>query len=92
MKLDRRLVLAMLAPGAALAVLGWRSAACCSVADARPGAAHAVHAALGPLVTSRRHAAGALVADRAALAAWVAHRLYEAHVAAPARLADATRC
>ena len=90
MKLDRRLLLAMLAPGAALAC-GWRSAACCSArrwtrGSARPSMPRSVrwwqtHGMLPVLWW--------LVA--AVLAAWAARRLYEAYVAAPARLADATR-
>ena len=86
MSFDRRRALALLAPGAALAawlVLG----ALILRATLAPGQ----RAALAPLVASH----GALVLGwwlaAAAIGAWAVGRLYQSHVAAPARLADATR-
>ena len=90
MKLDRRLVLAMLAPGAALAV--WLALGGVLLrATLDPEQRAAVDAALGPLVATHGMLAVVWWLVAAALAAWAARRLYEAHVAAPARLADATR-
>ena len=90
MSLDRRRALALLAPGAALAV--WLALGAVAIRAAlAPDQRAALDAALAPLVASH----GALVVGwwlaAAALGAWVAGRLYESHVAAPARLADATR-
>ena len=86
MSFDRRRALALLAPGAALAawlVLGALVLRATLAPDQR--------AALAPLVASH----GALVLGwwlaAAAIGAWAVGRLYESHVAAPARLADATR-
>ena len=88
--LDRRLVLAMLAPGAALAVwLALGGVLLRMTLD--PAQRAAVDAALGPLVPSHGMLPVLWWLIAAALAAWAAHRLYAAHVAAPARLADATR-
>ena len=90
MKLDRHLVLAMLAPGAALAV--WLALGGVLLrATLDPGQRAAVDAALGPLVPSHGMLPVFWWLIAAALAAWAARRLYAAHVAAPARLADATR-
>ena len=90
MKLDRRLVLAMLAPGAALAV--WLALGGVLLrATLDPAQRAAVDAALGPLVATHGMLPVLWWLVAAALAAWAARRLYEAHVAAPARLADATR-
>ena len=90
MKVDRHLVLAMLAPGAALAV--WLALGCVLfLATLDPAQRTAVDAALGPLMTSHGMLPVLWWLIASALAAWVAHGLYEAHVAAPARLADATR-
>ncbi len=86
MSFDRRRALALLAPGAALAV--WLLLGSLVLgATLAPGQ----RADLAPLVASH----GALVLGwwlaGAALGAWVVGRLYEALVAAPARLADAAR-
>ena len=90
MKLDRRLVLAMLAPGAALAVwLALGGVLLRMTLD--PAQRAAVDSALGPLMPSHGMLPVLWWLIAAALAAWAAHRLYAAHVAAPARLADATR-
>ncbi len=90
MKVDRHLVLAMLAPGAALAV--WLGLGCVLfLATLEPGQRSAVDAALGPLVQSHGMLPVLWWLIAAALAAWTASRLYGTHVAAPARLADATR-
>ena len=90
MKLDRRLALAMLAPGAALAA--WLALGGVLLrATLEPEQRAAVDAALGPLVATHGMLALVWWLVAAALAAWVVRRLYEAHVAAPARLADATR-
>jgi len=88
--LDRRRVLALLAPGAALAA--WLAIGAVAFrATLAPGQRAALDAALAPLIASH----GALVAGwwlaAGGLGAWVVGRLYESHVAAPARLADATR-
>ena len=90
MKLDRRLVLAMLAPGAALAVWLALGGVLLRV-TLDPAQRAAVDAALGPLMPSHGMLLVLWWLVAAALAAWAAHRLYAAHVAAPARLADATR-
>jgi DNA polymerase III subunit epsilon len=89
-KPDRRLLAAMLAPGTALALwLALGVLLLWATLDAEKLAA--VGAAIGPLVETH----GALLAGwflvAAALGAWAAWRLYQAHVTAPARLADATR-
>ena len=90
MKVDRHLVLAMLAPGAALAV--WLALGCALfLATLDPAQRTAVHTALGPLMTSHGMLPVLWWLIASTLAAWVAHGLYEAHIAAPARLADATR-
>ena len=90
MTFDRRLALAMLAPGVALGLwLALGGALLRATLD--PGQRAAVDAALGPLAASHGMLAVAWWLVAAALAAWVVRRLYGAHVAAPARLADATR-
>ncbi|MEK1889328.1 MAG: exonuclease domain-containing protein [Phyllobacterium sp.] len=90
MKSDRRLVLVMLAPGAALAawlLLGgaviWMTLA--------PLERAGVDAVIGPLLSSHGVLPVAWWLVAAALMAWAACRLYEAHVAETARLADATK-
>jgi len=89
MKVDRHLVLSMLAPGAALAAwLALGGVLLRMTLD--PGQRAAVDAVLGPLVPSHGMLPVLWWLTAAALAAWVTSRLYEAHVAAPARLADAT--
>ncbi|PSH61711.1 DNA polymerase III subunit epsilon [Phyllobacterium brassicacearum] len=90
MKFDRRLVLVMLAPGAALAAwLALGGVLFRMTLD--PAQRAGVDAAIGPLVASHGVLPVAWWLIAAALAAWAAGRLYAAHVAAPARLADATR-
>ena len=90
MKLDRRLALAMLAPGAALAL--WLALGGVLIrATLDRGQRAAVDAALGPLVATHGMLPVLWWLVAAALAAWAARRLYAAHVAAPARLAGATR-
>ena len=90
MKVDRHLVLAILAPGAALAI--WLALGCALfLATLDPAQRTAVHTALGPLMTSHGMLPVLWWLIASTLAAWVAHGLYEAHIAAPARLADATR-
>jgi len=90
MKFDRHVVLAMLAPGAALAV--WAVLGCVLfLATLDPAQRAALDGAFGPLVQSH----GALPVlwwlAGAVLAAWPARRLYEAYVEAAARLAGQTR-
>jgi len=90
MKFDRRLMLVMLAPGAALAAwLALGGVLLRMTLD--PAQRAGVDAAIGPLVASHGMLPVAWWLIAAALAAWAASRLYAAHVAAPARLADATR-
>ncbi|UVK38753.1 DNA polymerase III subunit epsilon [Mesorhizobium sp. AR10] len=90
MKVDRHLVLAMLAPGAALAV--WLALGCILLlATLDPAQRAAVDVALGPLVPSHGMLPVLWWLIASTLAAWVAHGLHKAHVATPARLADATR-
>ena len=85
MKLDRRPILAALAPGAALAV--WIGAGWLLLRAAMPEHREA----LGAFLATR----GALVFGWWALAAagtgWLAARLYDRHVASARRLADATQ-
>ena len=90
MKLDRRLMLAMLAPGAALAVwLALGGVLLRMTLD--PAQRTAVDSVLGPLIRSHGMLTVLWWLIAAALAAWAAHRRHAAHVAAPAQLADATR-
>ena len=90
MKLDRRLMLAMLAPGAALAVwLALGGVLLRMTLD--PAQRTAVDSVLGPLIRSHGMLTVLWWLIAAALAAWAAHRHHAAHVAAPAQLADATR-
>ena len=89
-KLDRRLMLAMLAPGAALAVwLALGGVLLRMTLD--PAQRAAVDSVLGPLIRSHGMLTVLWWLIAAALAAWAAHRHHAAHVAAPAQLADATR-
>lgn len=90
MKPDRRLLVAMLAPGLALAL--WLGLGVLLLgATLGPAQRAAVRQAIGPLLASH----GMLVVGwwlaGAALAAWAGHRLYRANVVAPARLANAAR-
>ncbi|MET0380866.1 MAG: exonuclease domain-containing protein [Methyloceanibacter sp.] len=90
MKVDRHLMFAMLAPGAALSV--WLALGCMLLlATLDPAHRSAVDAALGPLVQSHGMLPVLWWLMAAVLAAWAVRRLYELHVAAAARLADATR-
>ncbi len=87
--MTRRLLLAMLAPGAALAL--WLALGGLLLRlTLDPAQRAGVAAATGPLVASHGALAVAWFLVAAALAAWGVFRLHEAHVAAPARLADAT--
>jgi DNA polymerase III subunit epsilon len=89
-KPDRGHFVAMLAPGAAMAVwLVLGGVLLRATLDAEQRAA--VDGALGPLVATHGMLPVAWWLVAAVLAAWAARRLYEAHVAAPARLADATQ-
>jgi DNA polymerase-3 subunit epsilon len=89
-RFDGRLVAAMLAPGLALAA--WLAAGAFALRVAlAPDQRAAVDAAIGPLVATHGMLAVAWWLGAAALAAWVAKRLYAAAVTTPARLADATR-
>ncbi len=86
MKFDRRRALAMMAPGAALAA--WLLLGGLAM---RATLDEAARGALASLIDSH----GALVFGwwlvAGGLGAWAAARLYDAHVADPARLADAAR-
>ncbi len=90
MRLSHRLVLAMLAPGAALAVWLALGGVLLRMTLA-PAQRAAVDAALGPLAPSHGTLLVLWWGGAAALAAWAVHQLYAAHVAAPARLVGATR-
>lgn len=90
MKPDLRRFLLLLAPGVALGLwLGLGAFLLRATLD--PAQRATVVAAIGPLIASH----GMLVLGwwliAAALMAWGAHRLHDSHVAAAARLADATR-
>jgi DNA polymerase III subunit epsilon len=90
MKVDRHLVLAMIMPGATLAV--WLVLGCVLfLATLEPAQRSAVDAALGPLVQTHGMLPVLWWLIAAALLAWAAHRLYETHVAAAARLAGQTK-
>ncbi len=79
----------MLAPGVALGL--WLTLGGVALrATLDPGQRTAVDAALGPLLASHGMLVVVWWLVAAALAAWAVRRLYDAHVAAPARLADAT--
>ena len=83
-------MLAMLAPGAALAVwLALGGVLLRMTLD--PAQRAAVDSVLGPLIPSHGMLLVLWCGGAAALAAWVVHRFYAEYVAAPARLADATR-
>ena len=90
MKHDRRLLAAMLAPGAALA--SWLVVGALLLrATLDAGQRGAVGGVLAPLAATHGMLPFAWWLAAAALGAWAAYRLYDAHVAAPGRLADATR-
>lgn len=85
MRMDRRLIAAMLAPGAMLAV--WLVAGAVLLGVALNAEQRA---ALAPLAGSHLILAVLWWFVAAGLAAWLVHRLHATHVAAAARLADAT--
>ena len=90
MKLDRRLLMAMLLPGLALGlwlVLG----GVLFRLTLNPGQRAALAGALDPLVATHGMLPVLWWLVAAVLAAWAAYRLHQAYVATPARLADATR-
>jgi DNA polymerase-3 subunit epsilon len=82
--------LALLAPGAALAA--WLALGAFLIrATLAPNERAALDAALGPLAASHGALVFGWVLLAATLGAWIVGRLYRSHVAAPARLADATQ-
>jgi DNA polymerase-3 subunit epsilon len=89
-KLDRRLLMAMLLPGLALGlwmVLG----GVLFRLTLNPGQRAALAGALDPLVATHGMLPVLWWLVAAVLTAWAAYRLHQSYVATPARLADATR-
>ncbi|MGR7997338.1 exonuclease domain-containing protein [Xanthobacter sp. ZOL 2024] len=90
MKLDRARLLAMLAPGLALALWLLLGAAAFHATLAPPVAA-ALGALLAPLAESHGMLLVGWWLTAAAAGAWLVHRLADVYVAAPARLAEGAR-
>jgi DNA polymerase-3 subunit epsilon len=89
-KLDRRLLMAMLLPGLALGLWLLLGGVLFRL-TLNPGQRAALAGALDPLVATHGMLPVLWWLVAAVLAAWAAYRLNQAYVATPARLADATR-
>lgn len=90
MKADLRRLLAVFAPGFGLAL--WLAAGLLLIGATLPGEVRAgLVTLLSPLAETHGALVGVWVLAGVALGAVTAWRLYESHVAAPARLADAIR-